>query len=99
MILKKVSTKLSADFKIAETENFQKKIEKRDYKSTYYKIVNYVYPQLKKNPFFGPNIKKLKGEYFRIYRYRIGNFRLFYTIEEKKPIVFVIDLEKRRNSY
>ena len=77
------------EFKIAETENFQKKINKRDYKDAYHKITNYIYPQLKKNPYFGVNIKKLKGEFSNIYRYRTGNFRLFYTIEKENVIIFI----------
>lgn len=87
------------NFSIAETETFQIKIVERDFNPLYFKITNYVYPQLKRNPFFGPNIKKLKGEFGGIYRYRIGNFRLFYTVESKKVIVFIIDIEKRKDSY
>lgn len=90
---------MSNNYSIAETDTFQKKIQKRDYKSTYFKITNYVYPQLKKNPFFGPNIKKLRGEFEGVYRYRIGNFRLFYRIESEKIIVFIIDIDKRKDSY
>ena len=90
---------MSVKFTIAETANFLKKVEKRDYQSAYKKIVNFVYPQLRKNPYFGPNIKKLKGKYSEVYRYRIGNFRLFYIIKSDKVIVFVIDIEKRKDSY
>ena len=90
---------MSVKFKIAETENFLKKTGKRDYQPVYNKIVNYVYPQLIKNPFFGPNIKKLKGKYSEVYRYRTGNFTLFYTIESDMVIVFIIDIEKRKDSY
>jgi len=41
------------------------------------KITDFVYPQLRSNPFFWPNIKRLKGEFEDYYRYRIVNFRLF----------------------
>ena len=87
------------NYTIAETDTFRTKIQKRDFKTLYSKISNYVYPQLIKNPFFGPNIKKLKGEFEGIYRYRIGNFRLFYTIDSEKIIVFIINIEKRKDSY
>lgn len=87
------------EFQIAETDTFQKKIKKRDFQSLYNKITSYVYPQLRKNPYFGQNIKKLKGEFSGIYRYRIGTFRLFYTIEPGKIVVFIIDIEKRKDSY
>ena len=46
------------DFKIAETKNFQK-IKQQIDKKIYDKITNIVYPQLKLNPYFGTNIKKL----------------------------------------
>jgi mRNA interferase RelE/StbE len=90
---------LSAEFRIAETNGFRKKIGKRDYSGIYEKIVAYVYPRLRSNPFFGPNIKKLKGEFDGVYRYRIGAFRLFYTIESRTVMVFVLDIEKSKDSY
>ena len=90
---------MSTDFKIAETDTFTKKIEKSEFKAIYNKIVNYVYPQLKKNPFYGPNIKKLKGEFSNIYRYRTGQYRLFYTIESDTIIVFIMDIVHRKDSY
>ena len=86
-------------FELAETESFSSKILKKDFIKKYTKIVNYVYPQLRYNPFFGPNIKKLKGEFEGIYRYRIGSFRLFYTIDNEKAIVFILDILKRKDSY
>ncbi|MGO8695938.1 MAG: type II toxin-antitoxin system RelE family toxin [Rectinemataceae bacterium] len=54
---------------------------------------------MRKNPFYGPNIKKLKGEYKDVYRYRIGNLRLFYKISEEAVIVFIIDIEQRKDAY
>lgn len=87
-----------ASFKIAETDTFEKKIKSSKYKSLYKKISDYVYPTLRENPFFGPNIKKLKGEYKDLYRYRIGNYRLFYKISEETVIVFILDFEARRDA-
>ncbi|MDC7228530.1 MAG: type II toxin-antitoxin system RelE/ParE family toxin [Spirochaetales bacterium] len=86
-------------YKIAETEQFQKKIKKNKYKNLYKKITEYIYPLLRKNPYFGPNIKRLKGEYSGLYRYRIGKFRLFYEIDNDKIIVFIIDIEDRKDAY
>lgn len=87
------------EFSIAETTSFEKKIKKSQYKSLYSKITSYIYPQLKKNPFFGPNIKRLKGELSKFYRYRLGNYLLFYKIEEERVMVFVIDIEHRKDAY
>ncbi|WP_460058238.1 type II toxin-antitoxin system RelE family toxin [Spirochaeta dissipatitropha] len=92
-------TLLLNKYKIAETETFNKKIKNRKYEFLYKKITDYVYPILRNNPYFGPNIKKLKGEYKDIYRYRIGNFRLFYKVSDEMVIVFIIDIEARKDSY
>ena len=86
------------DFIIAETKNFQKIKQHIDQK-LYDKIVNIVYPQLKSNPYFGTNIKKLKGKFEGYYRYKIGNYRLFYLIEDEKVLVIVTDFGHRQNAY
>jgi len=88
-----------ANYKIAETDTFSKKIRNTKYASLYKKINDYVYPLLRLNPFFGPNIKKLKGEFKDVYRYRIGNFRLFYKISEETVIIFILDIEARKDAY
>ena len=86
------------DFQIAQTKEFDKSIKKLDPK-IYIKIKNIVYPQLKKNPFYGTNIKKLKGEYEGVYRYRIGNYRLFYVVDNDKIIVVITTISHRQNAY
>lgn len=86
-------------FKIAETETFGKKIKTHKYISLYQKINGYVYPILRENPFFGPNIKKLKGSYKEVYRFRIGDYRLFYKISDETVIVFILDIELRKDAY
>jgi mRNA interferase RelE/StbE len=86
------------DFQIAETKNFQKLKSKID-KKIYDKIINNVYPQLKSNPFYGTNIKKLKGEFEGYYRYRVGNYRLFYLVEREKVFVIITDFKHKQNSY
>lgn len=88
-----------AKYKIAETETFEKKIHSQKYGSLYKKIIDYVYPILRDNPFFGPNIKKLKGEFKEVYRYRIGDYRLFYKVSYVTIIVFILDIEARKDAY
>ena len=87
-----------SEFRIAETKSFQKSRQKIDPK-VYEKIKSVVYPQLRKNPWYGPNIKKLKGELEGYYRYRVGDYRLFYLIEEEKVIVVVTRLWHRQGAY
>lgn len=91
MTLKMVITPLSK-FQIAETKTFEK-VKKKIDKKLYSKIENFVYPQLRENPFYGINIKKLKDDLEGYYRYRIGNYRLFYLIENDKLIIAVVDFK------
>jgi mRNA interferase RelE/StbE len=87
------------NYKIAETETFSKKINSRKYNQLYKKIIEDIYPILKSNPFFGTNIKKLKGEYKEIYRFRIGDYRLFYKIDEQESIIFITNIANRQDAY
>lgn len=98
MDLKTAKLKPIRLFNIAETTTFEKVKNTIDAK-LYAKLKNIVYPQLRENPFFGTNIKKLKGEFEGYYRYRIGNYRLFYLIEDNKVLVFIVDLKHRQNAY
>ena len=86
-------------YRIAETENYSKKINSKKYKHLYQKISHDIYPILRNNPFFGANIKKLKGEYKDVYRFRLGEYRLFYTIEGQESIVFILTIENRQDAY
>jgi mRNA interferase RelE/StbE len=87
------------NFEIAETRSFQKEIEKSQYRSIYRKIVDYVYPMLRENPFFGPNIKRLKGKYSDFYRYRVGQYRVFYKIHQNTVTVYIVGIEHRKDAY
>ncbi|HAV10588.1 MAG TPA: type II toxin-antitoxin system mRNA interferase toxin, RelE/StbE family [Dehalococcoidia bacterium] len=89
----------SDEFRISETLTFQKKAASRIHKQYYSRIKDNIYPVLRNNPFFGPNIKRLKGELSSIYRYRIGDYRLFYTIDSEMKIVFILDVAHRKDAY
>ena len=86
-------------FKIAETDTFLSKLSNPKYSKIYKKISDYVYPLLRENPFFGTNIKKLKGEFEDLYRYRVGNYRIFYKIENDKILVIILDIDDRKDAY
>ena len=85
-------------FQIAESKTFQKLKPKLD-KKLYKKITDFVYPQLRKNPHFGTNIKKLKGKLEGYNRYRIGNYRLFYLIDDEEVIVVIVEIKLRKDAY
>lgn len=69
------------------------------YKGMYHKLVEYIYPQLRRNPFFGANIKKLKGDLSHFYRCRIGSYRLFYSIDQEKSLFIVVTISDRKDAY
>jgi len=70
-----------------------------DLKRIYKKITEYVYPLLRENPYYGPNIKRLRENLSEFYRYRIGDYRLFYAINEDEIVVVIVKLEHRRSAY
>jgi mRNA interferase RelE/StbE len=74
-------------------------MDSRLFKQYYFKIKGNIYPVLRNSPFLGPNIKRLKGELSTIYRYRIGAYRLFYTIDFEKKLVLILDFMPRKDAY
>jgi len=90
------------EYKIFETEEFQKrlkKIPKRDKSFIEKKLIQYIYPQLIEEPHYGNNIKKLVDYSPETWRYRIGKYRLFYVIDEKEKVVYVISIDLRKDAY
>ena len=89
-------------FKIFETNQFLKDLE-QDFSGQQEriktKLVNYVYPQLKQNPFFGKNIKKLVNYKPDTWRYKISSYRFFYEIDNQNKIVFMISVDNHQNAY
>ncbi len=89
-------------FKIFETDEFIKKLHNLDNieKNKFYsKLKNYIYPQLRENPYYGKNIKKLVDWKPQTWRYRWGAFRIFYEVDNEKNIVFILTLKQRKDSY
>ncbi len=90
------------NFKIFETNRFVKDIG-RDFSGQQerikIKLASYVYPQLKQNPYFGKNIKKLINYKPDTWRYRIGDYRFFYEIDERKKMVFMTTADSRQDAY
>ncbi|MCD4775389.1 MAG: type II toxin-antitoxin system RelE/ParE family toxin [Candidatus Aegiribacteria sp.] len=90
------------DFKIFETKEFLKQLGKLPLNESAFlrnKLNVYIYPQLRIEPFYGKNTKKLRGYSPDTWRYRIGSFRLFYIVEKKEHIVFILTIDARRNAY
>ncbi len=89
-------------FKIFETRRFlsdlaslgpaaQKRLEA--------KLRDYIYPVLRANPYFGPNIRRLKNWEPPTWRYRVGEWRFFYEISVTQPTVFMTVADHRKEAY
>ena len=76
-----------------------KKIDSRIRKGLEKKIEEYISPQLKQEPHFGKNVKKLRGYVPETWRYRIGSFRLFYIIDETEKIIALISMDDRKDAH
>lgn len=63
------------------------------------KLREHVYPILRQEPHFGPNIKRLRNWEPPTWRCRIGDWRLFYEISESDRIVYVTAVEHRKEAY
>ena len=90
------------NYKIFETNEFIKKIDKilKNEKSfVEKKLHQYVYPQLRDEPHWGNNIKKLIDYNPETWRYRIGRYRLFYAIDEIEKIVYILSIDFRKDAY
>ena len=62
--------------------------------------IDHCFEELEKDPYRGPNIKRLKTRpQDRLYRYRIGDYRVIYEIFEKEVIVLVVKIAKREDVY
>jgi mRNA interferase RelE/StbE len=89
-------------FKIFETNQYIKDLE-GDFSGQQIRIIRklrqYVYPQLRDNPYFGKNIKKLVNYKPETWRYRIGNYRFFYEIDDRNKIIYMIATDNRQNVY
>ena len=50
-------------------------------------------------PLVGPKIKPLKGRLREYLRYRVGDYRIVYTVDRSQHIVYVDYLQHRRDVY
>jgi mRNA interferase RelE/StbE len=55
--------------------------------------------QLEQNPRSHPDIRPLKGNYSGYYRYRIGNYRVVYSIDDETKQVLVDIIAHRGEVY
>ena len=90
----------SSEFRVFETEEFRKALARLGPpRFLRKKLDTYVYPQLRQGPYFGPHIRKLLGYESATWRYRIGPYRVFYSLDEGERIVFILTIDDRKDAY
>ena len=93
---------MSSEYRLFATRQFHKDLERlarSGQRAVASKLERIVYPQLKRHPHFGPNIRKLKDHEPDTWRYRIGAWRFFYEIDDAERIVFLIAAAHRGSAY
>lgn len=91
-----------SEYRIFETDELGKSLDKlpeNDASFIRTKLASHVYPQLRQIPFYGANIKKLRGFSPDTWRYRIGKYRVFFQMDSSEKIVFILSVEKRKDAY
>jgi len=89
-------------YRVFLTEEYERSIKKISHSEKDRigkKVSEYMSPQLKTEPHFGLNIKKLRGYVPEVWRYRIGDFRIFYHIDEIDRIVKILSIDQRKDAY
>ena len=91
-----------SEFRIFQTDEYLKKMSKLPTNEADFlekKLKEYVFPQLRIEPFYGKNIKKLRNYTPETWRYRIGKFRLFYIVDPKERIIYLLTIDLRKDIY
>ncbi len=90
------------NYRIFETEQFKKDLEqisRSGWSKVAKKLRDFVYPQLRQHPHFGPHIKKFRDFDPGTWRYRIGAWRFFYETDDEDRIVFMTAASHRSRAY
>ncbi len=90
------------EYRIFETEQFQEdlsRLSRSGRPRIVEKLRSVVYPQLTRHPHFGPNVKKLRGFEPETWRFRIGAWRFFYEIDERRAVVLLTAAAHRSSAY
>lgn len=91
-----------SDYRVFVTEEFKEQsaaLARRRGRSLDKKLTEYVYPQLRQEPHYGPNIKRLSGYVPPTWRYRVGDYRIFYLVDESEKIVSILTIDDRKDAY
>ena len=88
---------LSVMFEVQFTDKAQTHYNSLDPNMT--RRTNEAIERLTQNPFFGPNIVKLKGPHTKRYRYRVGSYRIIYEVDTQHQKCIIMSISSRGKSY
>ena len=89
--------RLDATFNIQFTNEAQKHYDALDDNMT--DRVNQAIDQLAQGPFFGSQIKKLKGKHAGKYGYRVGSYRVVYDVDKERQRCIIMGISRRSRAY
>ncbi len=90
------------EYRIFETVTFREDLQqlaRAGLRGVEVKLREHVYPQLRLEPHFGPNVKRLRNWDPPTWRYRVGAWRFFYEINEKEKLVYFTAAYHRGRAY
>ena len=84
-------------YKVIYTKHFKKQLARtpREIQDA----VDSALGEIRQNPFHNANIKELKGALKGFYRYRIGGYRLIYSVDRERIMVIAVDIAPRGDVY
>lgn len=91
-----------AEYRIFETEGFLadlRRVARSGGPRISAKLREHVYPLLRKEPHFGPSIRKLRAWTPETWRIRIRDWRFFYEIDEAEKLVVLTAAHHRSEAY
>jgi mRNA interferase RelE/StbE len=62
-------------------------------------LIDRALPVLERDPFAGPNIKRLHGDFDGLFRLRVGPYRIIYEIDGEGRVVILLAIGPRGQMY
>jgi len=82
-------------YKVLYHRNIKKDLQKLDKKTVnlFFRVVR---EKISQDPYLG---NKLRGKYNNLWKYRMGNFRIIYTIRSGELKILIVRVRHRGNVY
>ncbi len=84
-------------YKLTLTRDAQKFYEQAD--APLVRRLHRCFGHLRENPYEHPSIKRLRGPLVGYFRYRVGDWRVVYHVDEEKHVVTILLVAHRSEVY